>query len=358
MQEETKGAMDRNSFVVGMPSDVDKYAKALRTRQVKHLSMIRIAGAVPQLNDVLALRGLSQIRELSLSGTAPNWQNLAVPTEAMAALAACRYLGGVRKLTLDENLLNDGGADALAGAPWLRKVEELSLIKHPALSGTGFALLAAQLQCVRRLYVAHCTLRAAGGRGLAAGPLPIEDLYLDTCRIEQEGAAAIFSSKILDRATRVKINYDLLGNSLSCLTPRANLRTLELPQCSVSTESVVAFARGDSHPALTLLDLLDNLLEDPAAVALANSSAFPVLEKLDLRANQLGPQGVSALGASSGLPALKQLGIDGNKLFTGATHIHEWPGGMWQAGSMVVHERVSLADIQSRMITRPDVRVF
>jgi hypothetical protein len=350
--------MERNSFVVGTPSDVAKYAKALRTRRVKHLSMIRIAGEVPQLAEVLALSQLSQIRELSLQGTAPNWQNLAVPTEAMAALAACRYLGGVRKLTLDENLLNDGGADALAGAPWLRKIEELSITKHPNLSGTGFALLAAQLRCVRRLYVAHCTLRAIGGRGLAAGPLPLEDLYLDTCRIEEAGAAAIFGSKILDRTTRVKINYDLLGSALPCLTPRANLRALELPRCSISTESVAAFARGGCHPALTLLDLSDNLLEDPAASALASSSAFPVLEKLDLRANQLGPLGVGALGASSGLPALKQLGIDENKLFTGATHIHEWPGGMWQAGSMVVNERVSLADIQARLIKRPDVRVF
>src|SRR6185295_7282951 len=100
-----------------------------------------LAGEVPRIAELAALPELHRLTQLSLHGKAPSWQNIPPPAAALAALAKCNSLTGLRKLHLHQNLLDDDGACALAAAPWLATIEDLAISENPELGGRGFAAL-------------------------------------------------------------------------------------------------------------------------------------------------------------------------------------------------------------------------
>jgi hypothetical protein len=327
---------------------------------ITSLHLLGLAGTMERMADLAARPELSGITELTLAGTAPDRQNRPPPVAALATLASAPALGGVRKLTLDKNVLDDQGAIALASAPWLATVEELCIIDNPALGADGIAALLAQLPAVWSLYVARSNVGVAGAHAIASSRMPLRALVLTECSLKDEGARVLFGAAFVESVTRISISRDFLKDALGRLAirPAAALEQLELQRCGLEDAGTVDFARGLAHGALGDVDLSNNLLGDDVALAFAASTGFPVLEKLDLRRNGIGPNGATALGSTAAMPRLALLGLTENELTTGNTRVHEWQGGMWEAGSAVVHEKLSAGQIEERFVKRRGLGVF
>ncbi len=136
------------------------------------------------------------------------------------------------------------------------------------------------------------------------------------------------------------------------------MRSVRLQRCSLSDAGTVDFAKGLAHRSLAELDLSNNLLGDDVALAFAESTGFPVLKKLDLRRNGISAKGAAALGETSAMPALTMVGLTENQLLTGKTSVHEWSGGMWEAGSVVVDEKQTSTQIEQQYVKRSGLTVF
>ena len=324
------------------------------------LCLHSLAGVVPAIAELAALPELSRVTELRLSGQAPSWRNLSPPAEALGILASAPALSGVRRLVLETNVVDDRGAQALAAAPWLATVEEILIVDNPGLRGDGLAALASGLTSVKSMYIARSPIAPGGARAIAAMTAPVRELHLDCCGIGADGARALFDSHGLAGIRRLRIVGDLLKDALDRLAirPFTALAELELPRCSISTRGGVELAAGVTHRALTFVDLSGNLLGDDAALAFAASRSLPALAKLDLRDNDIGEAGAAALGAEDTLAALTLLGLTGNALKTGVTREHTWEGGMWEAGGVVVEEKLDAEQIQERFVKRASLRVF
>jgi len=83
--------------------------------------------------------------------------------------------------------------------------------------------------------------------------------------------------------------------------PWPNLTTLRVPRQAI--DNVNALANSLYFPALTMLDLDHNQINDQSAIALANSPHFPSLALVYLRGNPLGPAARAALGERFGAGA-------------------------------------------------------
>ena len=327
---------------------------------IEKLHLLGLAGTIERIAELAARTDLAGVTAISLSGMAPDWRNLAPPAEALAELARAPALTGVRSLTLDENVLDDRGAIALASASWLGTVEELVIIDNPALGPEGVSALAPRFPALRRLYVEACNVGVAGARAIAASSMPLLDLGLAGCNVREEGAGEIFGSGLIAGITRIGISNDSLGEAIARLAirPASALQQLELSNCGLSCRGAVDFAKGLPHRALAHVNLSSNSLDDTVAMAFAASTGFPALEKLDLRSNRIAEDGAVALGASGAMPALERLGLTDNELFTGKTRVYEWEAGMWEAGGTTVHEKMTGNQIEERFVTRRGLRVF
>ncbi|MGZ3424255.1 MAG: hypothetical protein ACXVEF_30920 [Polyangiales bacterium] len=345
--------------MIGRAADIVAAADALRAHPITRVVLLGLAGEVPEMTALAAMPELDRINELTLKGESPTWRKIPPASGALAALAKCRSLGALRKLTLETNLLDDSGASALAHAPFFASVEELVIMDNPAIGEGGLAPLFRRLSALRRLYVRATSIGPTSARALAG--VAVRELQLDTCGLHDEGARRLFESAALDETERLVITGDLLRASVGAFGRSSHgrsLRALELPRCSVEDAGVVALAGGHAFERLTYLDLSHVLLGNDAAIALASSKAFPMLEKLDLRGNDIEEAGANALGSATGLPALGLLGLSDNRLLTGKTSLHEWGGGMWEAGGVVVEEKLDADAIGQRFVRRPGVRVF
>lgn len=345
--------------LIGNAAEVVAHRAAIVSQSLTRLSIMGLAGDVPEMTQLAAMPELDRITELHLQGDGPSWRNIPPPREAMAALGRCTSLKNVRKLSIQTNVLDDDGAVALARAPWLSSVSELLLMEHPDLRSAGAAAIFRRLSTLDRLYVQRCALGEAGMRALAS--VAIRSIYLDGCSTEASGARLLFESPALARTEELKIAGRTIGDAIGALGRSSYvgaLRKLELPGCGLSAEGVAAFAGGRAFPSLTELDLSHNLLGDDAALSLASSASFPALTKLDLGDNEIGERGAAALGATTGLRALTHLGLRENKLYSGKQHVHEWSGGMWEAGSTVVDERLSPDELRARFVRKPGLQIF
>ncbi len=348
------------SIISSNPADVVASRDAFLTHPAVSLTLHSLAGIVPAIAELAALPELARVTSLKLAGQSPNWQDLALPVEALRTLVSAPALSGVKKLVLEKNVLDDLGARALGAAPWLASVEELCIMDNPRFHGDGFAALAPHLTAVRSMYITGSTIGTVGARALSAAMTELRDLHLDGCGVGADGASALFDSQVFAKLERLRIVRDSLGDALARLGRRAApaLRELELPQCGVSSQSAVKLAVGCVHRALSYVDLSDNRLADDAAIAVAASRSLPALEKLDLRSNAITETGAAALGANEALTALTSLGLTGNELKTGATREHTWEGGMWEAGSVVVEEKLTATQIEERFVKRGSLHVF
>jgi hypothetical protein len=337
--------------------DVTTLLAELRTG-VEALSLLGLAGVVERISELAARPELEGITALEVEGMIPNWRHLAPPSEALGALAAAPALSRVRSLTLRTNALDDKGALALAGAPWLRTVEELVLVDHPALGAQGFTALVGRLPALKRLWMDRCEVGPPGARALAAAESRLDELGLRDCRIDEEGARAIFASPLVAGARRVVVQNDDLGDALAAFTPTTALTYLELTHCRLTGRGAAQFASGGLHSALTLADLSHNSLDDQAALAFATSTAFPALARLDLRGNAIGTRGAAALCAPLAMPALAWLGLSDNAMPTGVETAHTWDAGMWEGGSVVVGEAMSATQLEQAFVRKARLQVF
>jgi len=275
-------------------------------------------------------------------------------------IATAPALTRVKKLTLETNVLDDQGAIALSSAPWLSTVEELLIIGNPDFHADGMFELVRHLPAVRKLYVASCRLGERGAEAIARSHMPIVDLAITECGIQEAGARMLFGASFMESVTRISITREFLKDALGRLAirPASSLETLQLQRCSLYDAGTADFAKGVSHAALADVDFSNNLLGDPTAIAFASSQCLPELERLDLRMNKIGREGAAALCATQAMPKLALVGLTENELLTGKQHVHSWEGGMWEAGQVTVDEKMSADEIVAAFGKRPGLGVF
>jgi len=320
------------SIISGDIAKVVAARALIRTQPILGLSLLSLAGDLPAMAELAQVPELAAIEELSLKGNAPSWQNIPPPARALAALAGSPYLHP-RKLDIEENLLDDAGAEAFATAGWLAGIDHLVMIHHPG----NVAPVLAAIRAARHIYIARCSLGERGARALAA--LPVVELQLDHCGVHEAGARILFGS--LARVEQLRIVGDTLHDALEAFA-LATPTTLSLEDCSLTTAGTAAFVhRGSS--SLVAIELANNSI---GAGFAATVGPFPSLQRLDLRDNDLTGADIEAL-ATARLPALASIGLSDN-VKSGDSHVVTWTNGPDEQGATVVDDYITAGQLQPR----------
>jgi uncharacterized protein (TIGR02996 family) len=242
-------------------------APALRASLVRSLRVTEIAG---RLDALLGMVGLDELAALDLSENALTNQDVARIADAP--------LGRLRALDLGRNDIDDRGVERLAVASGPRRVEVLGLASNLVEEG--------------------------GAQALAASPLPLVELDLAQRPFGGHQAGNVIGPAALARlALRPWRRLVLSGNPVDSagaelLAARARgLEVLEAADAHIGPSGAWALAASAHLGGLRLLDLSANPLGDAGASALAASPFLPASLELRVLACGLAPAAVARLAA-------------------------------------------------------------
>jgi hypothetical protein len=223
------------------------------------------------------LSALKDLRYLEVSGTKD--EPLRLTGKGFVHLRAARELVSV---TVDFARLDDEGMMALGEHPTLHS---LWLVEN-RITDAGIAHLRG---CPRleRLYLRGNPITGTGFRGL---PQTLDDLFLESCPITDDGAAAIAGLRVRELAVSSDKLTDAGGVALA---KTALLRELGLSGAAVGDPTAEALA---ASPTLQELRLTRTGVSDAGLLALA---AAPRLKKLEVfKCPQVTAAGVAKLQAN------------------------------------------------------------
>jgi uncharacterized protein (TIGR02996 family) len=241
------------------------------------------------------------------------------------------------------------GLDALAAAPALASLRELSLAGPDVISTSQLALVRSpHLVGLELLNLSHIDPGPAFVAGLADSPAlsGLRTLRLRGNTLRQRGLDALTQGRPLRRLRRLDLGENDLdatgaalladwpgsdgltalyldGNNLGAEgarqladSPRlARLRLLDLAGNSIGPDGACALADSHHLTRLTELRLNWNNLDDEGVIVLARSAALHHLAALHLHGNRVGDAGARALATSPHLEALERLVvISGNRI--------------------------------------------
>ena len=249
---------------------------------------------------------------------APNFpalQELAIVLGAPGAraMAACRRLDGLRKLSIHAS---SAKVDDIA--PLLERTElhVLELSRLP-VGAAGVQTIAKHCKQLRKLVLDDCDIDNAAAEQIASGFQTLEVLELPSNRMTTKGVAALAASKNL--ATVGRVAFTRVGGSppfgAKSLAAFADalvwkkLRSLGLGACNIRAEGAALL---DAFDKLVELELQGNALGDKGADALARLS-LKSLKKLDLDSNTLKEPAMAKLARAKWLPHIEELSLRHNK---------------------------------------------
>ncbi len=323
--------------------DVGRIARVPQMAQIEEIESFD--AAPPHFMEMCRSPHLAKLRRLDLL-----FDSTAEPLgeEGGQALAAARWLTGLRRLKMSYAKMGDRGIPCFVSVPAAARLEYLEL---PNDGGTGEGLAAvlssSHLSGLQTLiwngnkcgkdafalcHAAPCrdTLRELGlgacvedGDGVAvaeslaaASFARLERFDFNGNRLDGGGLTALLAAPWLAGLRTLNLSKTQLGDAELESLAQTDFRRLEHLQIDYNVfrdAGVSALCRGLSWPALKKLDLMADEDQPPpgvdAAQALAASSRFPNLAELDLRGFTLGTAGAEALARSSRLNSLTSLKV-------------------------------------------------
>ncbi len=217
---------------------------------------------------------------------------------ALAALGDLMQREPVRAVTFATTRGLD--VPSLAAAPWLSRLEALSLHAGPRGMGldaedVGRLLESRSLQGLSALTLRGHRLSDVGALVLAANvpaALPrLRSLAVEQDEVSEVGAQGLASTRWVGALEHLALGGNALGEGGA---------------------EAIAFARRPGQ--LKSLDLSGNAIGTGGAVAIARAPRLETLEALRLARNRIGAGGVEALLGSPHLRALRALSLDGNPM--------------------------------------------
>jgi uncharacterized protein (TIGR02996 family) len=275
--------------------------------------------SVPQLAALVKQPALGQLTQLTLHVVTSGGGNRAITgdeaDEAARLLAKCRYLKGLRGLSLAFGV-GDAGCEALADAPW-NDLEWFSPICYrftpaglDALAGAGW------FRRLREL-VLDDGLSDLAFPALARLPAfpNLHTLDLSKNGFSEDGWEAFATTRAFPALARLDLSEgDMSGARIDALAAagRFELRVLNLRATGCRAGGTgAAVARAPWAKALRVLDLSGNSLDPADARAIAACKKFRDLRHLDLSHNTLSPTALSALAGNASLRGLRSLKLAG-----------------------------------------------
>lgn len=261
----------------------------------------------------LANNRLSFISIEALAGQRPHSLNL---------------LARLRKLSLANNSLGDGGAQVMRGVS-MPCIEEVDL-SHTGLDGEAASLvlmvMSGELSRLRRLELSGNPV--GGTYGIVFDPLPqLEYLGLSSCGLEAGNASSLYRANAAGQFTKLT-SLDLSDNALESYglfwlfkSPWPNLVALNLCGNNIgqakAPDELERTVSNAFVPALKALHLGGNNLSDAGFKSILRCS-WMHLQYLNIERNNIGPKGVNNVEALTEepwrLPHLRCLVLSGNKL--------------------------------------------
>jgi uncharacterized protein (TIGR02996 family) len=327
----------------------------------KHIRLKRLV-----LNDPVDRAGA---RALARSAVFAGLRELELSSAEMAVaevreLAATTGLGGLRRLVLNHNPINDEGLNLLGRCRPLTRLERLDLMGCWLTDTAGLRPLTAltrldlsrnpvadRLDAVRTLrglrwlslgtmgvtpdglrplfesdpfahlvdlHVDGNPIGDAGAAALAeALPPTVETLALDECELTAAGVAHLAQSPRLASVRDLVLNDCPIGTEGAralARSPHLRLRRLSLKDCEVGDSGVEALLRSPVCAGLVRLNLWGNGLTDRAARLIAESAALARVKDLCLYQNRIGDAGAAALAASPHLGRVDELWLQHNRI--------------------------------------------
>jgi uncharacterized protein (TIGR02996 family) len=292
--------------LIGSAVDILACRDALRGQPITSLSIL---SRLSRLDELMQLPELAGIEELTISGEMLGYGGHAALTDAQVFALASAALPRLRTLHIEGPALETDGAQILAMADWLPRIEKLVLGKNP-FTAAGAIALAPRLAAIKHLTLNDVDLRGTGDALAAIPSRQLDFLYLENAYLQ--GAA-----------------IPLVGAPVF-----ASVRHLDLSRTVADDATAIAIATSPHATNLQVLVLANGVVGIPGARALAASTSLVALERLDLRDNLIEHAGLAHLAASTQLPALTKLGVTGNKLGTGRWESNESDeyGGSYEVG--------------------------
>jgi uncharacterized protein (TIGR02996 family) len=281
------------------------------------VQLVKLTGVRQHAGALAACSALARLRGLDLSG------NGLGETHLRALLSPS--LSGLQQLDLSDNPLGPGGVAALAGSPHLAGLRRLAL-RDVGMDYEGAAALAGDAPSVKLANLVALDLRRnviyeEGVTALAYAPHLAGLTELSLSSLWGKDAEPLNESRYLRNLTVLRISGQDFSEGIGCLlcSPfTRQLRVLELSETGAQDEHAEEIADCRHLTRLEHLNLGGNSIGDGCLRALASRARMPRLRWLDLRANQITGAGVRALCDSTLPSELRELNLAGNHLDNGA----------------------------------------
>jgi uncharacterized protein (TIGR02996 family) len=235
-------------------------------------------------------------------------------------LARSPQLGNLRELDIGftDTEIGPRGAQALANAAALRRLEHLDVHNHAIYDEGAAALL-------RSKHLATLTHLDLGNNGLtdetanilgAVSHLGLVSLELMSNSLTSDGVAVLAGAAHLGALEHLALYDNRIGNAgaTHLVTARfaGRLRKLHVANCGLDDQGM-AVVFGAALPNLTDLSVTSNVIGERAAWALADNSSLARLAALSVARCGIGRPVAAVLGRVS-LPALRTLRAGYNPL--------------------------------------------
>jgi uncharacterized protein (TIGR02996 family) len=271
-----------------------------------------------------------------------------VRAREMEALAESPYLGNLRHLEMPytDTQIGPRGARALARAETLTSLEHLDL-GNQAIYDEGATALFRAKRFANLRYLALdnngvsdevATLLADADHLTRLTHLDLGNNHLTAIGTSLADSAISPGLEMLDLSNNPLENIGALLLAMSVFAFRS-LTTLKLHTCRLEDDGCAALLGSPAFVGLNSLSLGGNRPGQRAFEALA-AEGHPALEELELSGSNLGPEAARVLGQVGSLPVLRDLSMNRNP-FTPAGIRHLLDGGLLRSVS-----RLSLGKCQ------------
>lgn len=188
----------------------------------------------------------------------------------------------------------------------------------------------------------------------------LRNLDLSHTRLSSTGVEALWRSDLLWQLHSLRLNscYAMKNTGIKILaelSPRHGhqhlpLRELFLEHCYLDNAGAGSLAHTHILDAVEVLDLSTDSITAVGASALATSTGLQSVRDLNLTKNTLGEDGIQALAQRTGLPKLQRLGVEETGVYTGEVEEWtDWDGSVVGSGPV----RMMLGDMYKKYFLAP-----
>jgi uncharacterized protein (TIGR02996 family) len=346
-------------------------AKLFALAPIRRLRLIRLGSSGVTPEEVAACPLLARLRGLELIGR--------LDAEQMQTLLKSPHLAQIVSLGVPSPEFRLGGLQALFDGA-LPCLEELDLTALPWASHVvrDMARPKSLPFPLRKLNLTFSGIGPLGVEALARAPglAELAELTLNSNTINNAGGQALAESKYLTNLTALRLHGCRIGvkgtQALAASTNVAKLSVLDLSSNGIADNGVRALVESPHLTRLRELNLGgDNGLHVAAIEELAGWTGLGRLTRLQVAGNQeLGDEGIRVLAGSPHLSGLRCLDVSDSALSSaGVAALAEAPGltGLWSldlhgnwavddAGAVALARSKTLSELRELDLSATDVR--